>query len=163
MPQNSVHDQIRSSVDQFVAQLTQLVRRAALDSVSEALGGQAPAAPARPGPGRPKGSGRPRKAARGRGGRRSSSDVGETAERLHAHVSSNPGQSITQIAAALGASSKELRLPVQKLLGDGKVHTKGQRRGTRYYPGRGSAAARKGAGKRKGSKKRGGRRTARKA
>jgi len=163
MPQNSVQDQIRSSIDQFVVELTQLVRQAALESISQALGGQAAAAPARRGPGRPKGSGRPRKAARARGGRRSSGDVGETAQLLHAHVSSNPGQSISEIASALGSSSKELRLPVLKLIGDGKMHTTGQRRGTRYFAGRGSAAARRGAGKRKGRKKRGARRSAKKA
>lgn len=42
---------------------------------------------------------------------------------------------MSEIGAALGATTKDLRLPLQKLLADGKVKTKGQKRGTRYHAG----------------------------
>ena len=50
------------------------------------------------------------------------------------HIKSNPGQGVEQIAKALGTSTKELTLPIRKLLGDKKITSKGQKRATRYFP-----------------------------
>ena len=65
MPINPTDQAIRAHVESFAADLTELVRAAALESVREALGGEI-AAPARRGPGRPrkatKRRGRPGKA-----------------------------------------------------------------------------------------------------
>jgi len=68
------------------------------------------------------------------GGRRSAEDVEQMATTLLAHVKSNPGQRGEQIAEVLGVDTKQLRLPMQKLIDDASVKTKGQRRGMRYYP-----------------------------
>lgn len=68
------------------------------------------------------------------GGRRSPEVVEQMAATLLAHVKSNPGQRGEQIAEVLGVDTKQLRLPMQKLIDEASVKTKGQRRGMRYYP-----------------------------
>lgn len=61
------------------------------------------------------------------------------AERLVAYVKSNAGQSLEGIAAGLGTSTKELKLPVIKLLASRQIKKTGQKRGTKYFPGGGGA------------------------
>ncbi len=154
MPNKNLDQQIRSLVDALVADLTVLVREEALRIVQDAVGGAAPA-PKRRGPGRPrkKAKATRRKTARKRV-RRSSADVDALADRLLAHVKAHPGQGITQIARSLRRTSKDLRLPVQKLLAEKKLKTTGQRRGTKYHPaGRGGGTTRKKAAKRKSTRK----------
>jgi len=73
--------------------------------------------------------------------------VDATAAKVLAHVRANPGQNVGEIRAALGASSKELQLPVQKLIAAKSLRTTGQRRGTRYFAG-GRGGAKKKAGRR---------------
>jgi len=68
------------------------------------------------------------------------------AERLAAFVASQPGSPIAEISRGLGIATKELALPMRKLVAEGAVTSRGQRRATRYYPGkapRASAARRK--------------------
>jgi len=59
--------------------------------------------------------------------------IAQTTEQLHAFIKSHQGQRIEQIAKALGTSTKELKLPAQKLLADKKIKTKGVKRATKYY------------------------------
>jgi hypothetical protein len=154
-------NEIKNRVDAFVDELSALVRRAALEAVEQALGskGGAPAAaparkPGRPrkvvaaapapaaeekkAPGRPRG--RPAKAApaaaakRRAGEKRSPVLLAQVTEQVNNHVKSNPGQGVEQIAKALGTSTKELTLPIRKLLSDKKITSKGQKRATRYFP-----------------------------
>lgn len=148
MAKNDIEREIRSHVDAFVAELTTLIRRAAIESVQEAIGGLAEPAPRR---------GRPRKTAaaaapspaptrrRGRKKRvrRSSADVSNVSEQALSFVRANPGCSVGDIGAALGLSTKELRLPLLKLIADGKLRTTGRKRGTRYHAGRGAGTPKK--------------------
>lgn len=161
--------QISEAVERFVEELTVLVRQAAIASVAEALGAQATPTAA-PGRGRKKVAGRKaagRKKAPGRkaagrkaaGGRRSSADVESSASDMLAHVSANPGSSIGDVAKALGTTSRDLRLPAQKLIEDGKLRTTGQKRGTRYYAGRGKSSTGPTAKKKTGRKKKAARRS----
>jgi predicted ArsR family transcriptional regulator len=53
---------------------------------------------------------------------------------LAEYVKKNPGQRGEQIAEALGTDTKPMRLPMQRLIADGAVRTKGERRGMRYFP-----------------------------
>jgi predicted ArsR family transcriptional regulator len=52
---------------------------------------------------------------------------------LYAFVQKNPGQRGEHIAAALQVDSKTLRGPMKRLIEEGKVRTKGERRGMQYF------------------------------
>lgn len=133
---NEIRTQIASRIDAFIADLTHLTRAAALDAVQSALGGEA--APARRGPGRPRGSGKKaapkrRLARRAKGARRSSANVEATAAKFLAFVKANDGKRLEEISKGLGIHSHDLKLPAQKLLAAKAVKTTGQKRGTKYH------------------------------
>ena len=139
--------QIQDRIQAFLTELSGLVRQSALEAVQAALGGGV-AAPARRGPGRPRKNaaagpiaaaapasvapaGKP--ARRAKRAKRTSADVDATAAALLAYVAANEGQSIEQIGKGMGVATKELKLPVIKLVEAKKLKTKGQRRGTKYF------------------------------
>ena len=70
---------------------------------------------------------------KGKRAKRSSADVDATAAALLTYVAANEGQSIEQIGKGMGVPTKELKLPVIKLMEAKKLNTKGQRRGTKYF------------------------------
>ena len=127
-------------VQGFVAQITELARRAAIDTLESAFGGRggrsAPAAAAAISAvnfgrvGRPRG---------GRGAKRSSADLEALSERFASFVKANPGLRIEQINKQLGTTTKDLALPIRKLVSEGVVTTKGQKRSTTYFPGKKAA------------------------
>jgi hypothetical protein len=132
---NSTLDQdIQSRIQSFLAELSALVKKSALESVQTAL---ADGGSARRGPGRPRGSGRPsqngRSARAGKRVKRSSEQVDAMAARVLAQVRSKQGQRLEQISKAMKVPSKGLKLPVAKLLAAKKLKTKGQKRGTQYF------------------------------
>jgi hypothetical protein len=169
---NTLDQDIQSRIESFLAELSGLVKRSALEAVNEALGEGA--APVRRGPGRPRGStkarrgpGRPRKAASkvaraGKRIRRSAEDLELIAARVLTHVKSNAGHRLEEIAAALKLHTGVLKRPVAKLLEAKKLRTEGQKRGTKYFaasmrggarkakarPGRKAKRGRKASGKR---------------
>jgi len=133
---NDVDRQIRDRVESFVVELTDLVRQAALESVSEVLGGQAaPGAVGRRG-GRP-----PRPRMRRRGGKRSPEEIETTTQRVLDYVRDNPGHGVEQMAMDLATSTKDLTLPIKKLLSNGDLLTEGQKRATKYFATSGGGAA----------------------
>jgi hypothetical protein len=123
-------------VQGFVAQITELARRAAIDTMESAFGsrgnrtGAAAAAALSASFGR---VGRPRG---GRGAKRTSADLDALSERFATFVKTNPGMRIEQINKQLGTTTKDLALPIRKLISDGVVSAKGQKRSTTYFPGR---------------------------
>ena len=148
--------QISQRVHAFVSEIAELARQQALETLSQALAAGASAT------GSANGSARrgPRGPYLGRdkgGGRRSPSELAHACELLHAEIQSHPGLRMEQIGAALGAPTRELTLPIRKLLRDKKIRTEGQRRATRYFPADGAASrgrpSRKKAGRR-GAKRR---------
>ena len=124
-------------VQGFVAQITELARRAAIDTLESAFGGRAarggaPVAAAALAAsfgrvGRPRG---------GRGAKRSSADLEALSERFASFVKANPGLRIEQINKQLGTTTKDLALPIRKLISEGMISAKGQKRSTTYFPGR---------------------------
>src|SRR2546423_5039615 len=90
----------------FVSQITELARRAAIDTLESALGQ------------RPSGgfSARGGAAGRRRGAKRSSDELDKMAEAFHAFVAKHPGLRIEQINKELGTNTKDLALPIRKLI-----------------------------------------------
>jgi hypothetical protein len=129
--------EMNQTVHQFVAQITELARRAALDTLESAFGSPgAPRAAVRAAPvgaapvppsGRPRGT---------RGAKRTSEDIESMAMKAAAFIKSNPGLRIEQINKELGTTTKDLALPMRKLISDGLVATKGQKRSTTYFAGK---------------------------
>jgi hypothetical protein len=181
MATSTLNTDIRARIDAFVAELTTMVKGAALESVRAVLGDGG--MPARRGPGRPPkaasassapsatGARRGRPPGKSsRGGKRSTEEVDQMAERIATFVKSNPGLGLEAIASGIGTSTKELKLPVIKLLASRTLRKTGQKRGTKYFAGGGGGRgagtpARKSAPKRRGKKARRakGKRGARKA
>ena len=58
------------------------------------------------------------------------------AEKLVEFIRSSPGSSIEEIGKGIAIPTKELALPVKKLLAEGRLKKKGQKRATRYSAGR---------------------------
>jgi hypothetical protein len=111
-------------VSDFVAQITELARAAARDMIDQALGKGGRGA---------LGGGRGR--GRGRGAKRSSDELEQMAEAFHAYVAKHPGLRIEQINKDLGTTTKDLALPIRKLISDGSIKTKGTKRSTTYFAG----------------------------
>jgi hypothetical protein len=156
----SDHDnELRTRVDAFVNELSALIRRQALEAVEEVLkkGAEPVAAPVAPPAAK---RGRPTKAAvaarakaqakpapapapamkpvaspkRKAGEKRTPQQLAQITEQTYNYIKSNGNQGVEQIAKALGTSTKELTLPIRKLLSDKKIGSKGQKRATRYFP-----------------------------
>ena len=72
----------------------------------------------------------------GRGVKRSPEDLEALSEQFAGFVKNNPGLRIEQINKELGTTTKELALPIRKLIAEGFVSAKGKKRSTTYYPGR---------------------------
>jgi hypothetical protein len=137
MKTTPIDSALRARIDAFTTEITALVRVAALEAVHNALGGTLAIAPTKRGPGRP-----PKAAAqtsapapkrRGKPSKRTPEDVAKMGEAVVAHVAKNPGQSVEQIGKALGHKTKELALPIIRMIEAKKLRTTGERRGTRYF------------------------------
>ena len=122
----TLQSDIQRLVDSFVAQVTELARRAAMNSLETAFGGRG---------GRATAGSLPR-AGRGRGAKRTGAELEHLQEEFLAFVTKNPGMRIEQINKQLNTSTKDLQLPIRKLLADGYLKAKGKKRSTTYFPGK---------------------------
>jgi hypothetical protein len=86
--------------------------------------------------------------------------VAAVGEKVLAYVRANNGQRLEEIGRGLRTDTAGLKRPIQRLVADGQLRTKGQKRGTRYFAGGGGRRKAK-AAKQVGRKA--GRRVARKA
>jgi hypothetical protein len=121
----TLQSDIQRLVDGFVAQVTELARRAAIDTLQSALG-------------HGRGGGRgglPAIRGRGRGVKRTAGELEQQQEQFLAFVRANPGLRIEQINKQLGTTTKDLALPIRKMLADGSLKAKGKKRSTTYYAG----------------------------
>jgi hypothetical protein len=123
-----VQTQINRLVASFVDQVTALARQAAMDTLAVSMGrrkgGAGPVLLAGV-PGR----------GRGKGVKRTSNDLAKVGDKLVAFVAANPGLRIEQINKAIGTSTRDLQLPIRKLIASGALKTKGQKRSTQYFVG----------------------------
>jgi hypothetical protein len=125
--------QINQRIEAFISEITELARRQAIDELTRAtrvLGSS--------GGGRARGNG-----VRVRGGKRSSEQVEGDATRLLAFITESPGKRAEEIAREIGLSTKEMALPLKKLIGGRQIRTEGQKRATRYFPGGGRGKGRR--------------------
>ena len=140
MANSSVSDQVRARVESFVGELSELIRRSAMETVQQALagGGDAPRRGRRgAAPGGRRGAGAVAKApraARAKGAKRSPDELEKLTTQLLTYIKGNAGQRIEQIADGMGTSTKELNLPAKKLLSTKAIKTKGHKRATQYFP-----------------------------
>lgn len=135
---SDVQAQINVLVHSFVQSVTELARQAAMDMLGSALGGRAGAVVVRRGPGRPPGGGAgahyaAANGARRKGAKRTSADLEKLSERVVHFITKNPGLRIEQINKQLGTTTKDLALPIRKLVSDGVLGTKGEKRATVYH------------------------------
>ena len=107
----------------FVTQITELARAAAREMIDEALG--------KGGKSITFGRGR----GRGRGAKRTSDELDKMADSFLAYVQKHPGLRIEQINKQLGTTTKDLALPIRKLVAEGALKTKGEKRSTAYFAG----------------------------
>jgi hypothetical protein len=118
---SNYQSEMRRLVDGFVNSLSELWRRQAI----EALGGS----------GR-KGAGGAVAAigrSRGRGAKRTSDELEKLSDAFIEFVKNNPGLRIEQINKQLGTTTKDLALPIRKLVSEGALKTKGAKRSTTYF------------------------------
>src|SRR4051812_14661809 len=101
--------EMNQTVTSFVAQISELARRAAIDTLESAFGarGARTASPVAAAAAPPARIGRPRG---GRGAKRTSADIEEMSQRVVSFVKSNPGLRIEQINKELGTTTKDLAL-----------------------------------------------------
>jgi hypothetical protein len=126
--------QINKLVDSFVAQVTAVARQAAMDTLTAALGA-AGGKRAIAGGGAPRAS----TARRLKGAKRPQSEIEKTKDRVNDFIHKHPGLRIEQINRELGTSTRDLSLPLRKLISDGAVRTEGEKRSTQYFPGDGKS------------------------
>jgi hypothetical protein len=169
-----IDEEIRSKTEAFAKDLAVLVRRAALEAATIALGGGATAtAPVKVSAPK-RGRGRPRKAAaapvpaakvpaaakptkavpaakaapaskapvskkpvaakRAPGAKRPPAELAKLVDGLGDYIKSHPGQRMEAIGKGMGEPTKELNLPIKKLLAAKKIRSEGQKRATEYFP-----------------------------
>jgi hypothetical protein len=147
---SDARSELRALIEGLVEDISELVKRAAVESVSDALGaaeGMSPApsiAAAEPSrKGRrttlPKPQQLPLRLepepAAAPSGKRSAEEIGSSMVQIVEYVRVNPGQGVEHIARGLGMETKELALPIKKLLATGKLKSTGQKRATKYFMG----------------------------
>ena len=132
----SIEKQIRASIESFVAELNALVRQAAVEAVQGALGGNSDSNP-RNTKRNPKvldpASTPRRRSRRGRRVKRSPKTLARLQSRLLQEIVRNPGQRIEAISRSMGVSTKDLNLPIRKLLESERIQKRGEKRATEYF------------------------------
>lgn len=118
----NLQQQMNHTVQSFLHHVTDMARRAAVDALAATLGDRAARAHA----GRPLGA---------RADKRTTAELNALSERFVAFVRAHPGLRIEQINRTLGTQTKDLALPIRKLIAEGAIHVKGQKRSTKYFVG----------------------------
>ena len=135
--------QISQRVQAFVSEITELARQQALETLTTALEAGGAAIGGGRGRGRRRNGHALPAAAAGTRGRRSPDQIEATSRALISEISARPGQRVEQIGERLGRPTRELALPLRKLVRQKRIRTEGQRRATKYFPA-GEAGGRRG-------------------
>jgi len=130
-PMENLREQIFQATKDFIATVHTLSERhtaAVLQETFSSLG-SAPRATAASATSRP------------RGAKRGTDELEQLSKRFVQFVHDNPGLRIEQINKQLGTTTTELALPIRKLISDGTITVKGQKRSTTYFAGKDAAAS----------------------
>ena len=129
---------IRTLVEKFTNELSQVMRRAALEEVhaklSLAIGDVS--APKRRGPGRLRAivsKGVVRTGKRGRPGRFTPEQLEQHGASILTLLKRSPGARSEQLSAAMKMDAATLRIPLKALVAAKKIRVKGRKRGTQYF------------------------------
>jgi len=138
---SSFQNEMRHAVQGFMAQISELARRAAIDTVQSAFEararrGNGVRAAVGPGARRPKRVGRPPGVGRPK---RTSADLDALSEKFATFVKGHPGLRIEQINKELETTTRDLALPIRKLISADLITAKGTRRATTYFAGKKAA------------------------
>ncbi|HET9620323.1 MAG TPA: hypothetical protein VFP84_03075 [Kofleriaceae bacterium] len=135
--------EIQALVDTFVADLSQLAKRIAIEQIKAAFQYGAPSlppytsSPSVPAPAptfqltSPPSAPAPR--GRGRRARNEAADLEGLRNKLVAVITETPGQRTEDLNAALGTETQQIAPVLRKLVADQHIRTEGARRGTRYF------------------------------
>lgn len=126
MHNNDLATAISAATDVFIRDITDLARRAAVQLVESTFGATA-GTPGAPSAASDTPSTR---------GKRTAEDLDALCDKFASFVAANPGLRVEQINKKLGTKTKNLALPIRKLLASGRVKSKGQKRSTTYFPGK---------------------------
>ncbi len=129
-------NEMNRTVQSFVAQIAELARRAAVDTLESAFNGRSTRGGARAVAVPASSNGRAGRPRGGRGAKRTAADLEVLSEKFASFVKANPGLRIEQINKELGTATKELALPIRKLIADRMIVAKGHKRSTTYFPGK---------------------------
>lgn len=77
---------------------------------------------------------KPAGVSKAKGEKRSPADLAALVDSVYTAIRATPGMGVEQIGKALAKPTKELGLPIKKLIKDRQITTKGQKRATRYFP-----------------------------
>jgi hypothetical protein len=133
MAKTDIDEKIRGMLEAFASDLAGLIRESAMETVRDALGGVAPS-------GRRSGGRAPRAEAASpgrrlpKGAKRPPGEIVKLTQRLLDYVKTHKGERIEQIAKGMSVSTRELNLPVKKLISTKAIKTRGQKRATQYFP-----------------------------
>jgi hypothetical protein len=137
---SDLDERIDSCIRRFTDDVGRLARLAAIEAVARTLSGKAapPSAKSAPAPARATAAvAKPAAGPTGErklGQKRPPAEIEATGAKLEALIRQKPGQRIETIGAALGIPTRQLALPVKKLLAAGKLKKRGQKRSTQYFP-----------------------------
>ena len=126
MSQTKIDSQLRARIDAFIEDISELVREQAMQAVGDALGHAT--SQATPKPATNKGSSTKKKRLR-----RSAEDLDKLADRIMKYVEKNEGCRMEDLSSSIGMPTKDLRRPLQLLLEEKTLKTKGKKRGTQYF------------------------------
>ena len=118
-------------LEAFANDLTNLIRESAMQSVRDALGGEPSGRAGRRGGGS---SAAPAGRRLPKGAKRPPDEIVQLTGQLLDYIKSHKGERIEQIAKGMGVSTRELNLPVKKLVAGKSIKTRGQKRATQYFP-----------------------------
>ena len=133
-------NELSNLISKFTSDIEAAIRQSTLDAVTSALGGEAPAKKASNGAAAngtsngvahaaPKA---PKSGARAPGEKRDPKELAKLVERVASYITKHPGLGIESIGKALETPTKDLTLPIKKLLGEKRIASKGKKRATRY-------------------------------